>query len=85
MKVKETGDEFFLQNEIAGLIETIKRHEQDILDLKDENRSLRNDIAARDTFIKNQSNLVEELKQQVIGRGVHITTDTCETSGGHEQ
>lgn len=77
------GDEFFYQNEIAGLIETIKRHEQEIVDLKKELQAAISDLEARDLFIKNQSNLHEELKSQVLNS--KRRTDTCELAGGHEQ
>jgi len=79
----QDSDEFFYQNEIAGLVETIKRHEQEIVDLKKELQAARADLEAKDLFIKSQSSLHEELKQQVINAKRNVEVD--EISGGHEQ
>ena len=78
-------------NEVAGLIETIKAHEQEIVDLRKERDSLKADLAAKDLFIKAQSSLHEELKRQVIDcktKIVHagsMKDFVTETEGGHEQ
>lgn len=83
---EEIGDENlkdFYENEIAGLIESIKRGEQEIIDLKKERNALQADLDARDMLLKAQSNLVEELKMQVIN--AKRDGAKCEISGGHEQ
>lgn len=84
----QDSDEFFYQNEIAGLVETIKRHEQEIVDLKKERNALQADVDAKNFFLKAQSNLVEELKQQVL-KALHTSsskeTYKTETEGGMEQ
>lgn len=88
---EEIGDENlkdFYENEIAGLIESIKRGEQEIVDLKRELASARADLDAKNLFLKAQSNLVEELKQQVL-KALHTSsskeTYKTETEGGMEQ
>lgn len=84
----QDSDEFFYQNEIAGLVETIKRHEQEIVDLKKERDSLQADVDAKNLFLKAQSNLIEELKQQIL-KALHTSsskeTYKTETEGGMEQ
>lgn len=86
---EEIGDENlkdFYENEIAGLIESIKRGEQEIIDLKKELASARADLDAKDLFIRSQSNLIEELKAQNINRSIgDAKDDKCELAGGHEQ
>ena len=57
-----------LENEIAGYIETIKRQEQIIVDLRKYVESLKSDLEIKNTFVKNQSNLHEELKRQLINK-----------------
>ena len=57
-----------LENEIAGYIETIKRQEQIIVDLRKYIESLKSDLEIKNTFVKNQSNLHEELKRQLINK-----------------
>ena len=57
-----------LENEIAGYIETIKRQEQTIVDLRKYVESLKSDLEIKNTFVKNQSNLHEELKRQLINK-----------------
>ena len=64
----EENDQYHYQNEIAGYIETIKRHEQEIVDLKRHINSLNSDMEIKNAFVKNQSNLCEELKGQLIKR-----------------
>lgn len=76
------------RNEVAGLIETIKRHEQEIVDLKRERNALQAEVDAKYLFLKAQSNLVEELKQQVL-KALHTSSSKevykTETEGGMEQ